>query len=70
MHSANSTRWCPLTPRPSTKAKAPKYPAVVIQNGNWSRTAPEIVIFDDDFVAENVCSGIEVGATHRQTSTN
>ena len=38
----------------------------VFQNGNWSRTAPEIVIFDDDFVAENVCSGIEVGATHRQ----
>lgn len=38
----------------------------VFQNGAWSRTAPEIVIFDDAFVAENVCSGMEVGATHRQ----
>jgi wobble nucleotide-excising tRNase len=41
-------------------------PAAVFQNGIWSRTAPEIVVFDDTFVAENVCSGIEVGATHRQ----
>lgn len=41
-------------------------PAAVFQNGTWSRTAPEIVVFDDTFVAENVCSGIEVGATHRQ----
>jgi wobble nucleotide-excising tRNase len=38
----------------------------VFQNGAWSRTAPEISVFDDNFVAENVCSGIEVGATHRQ----
>lgn len=41
-------------------------PAAVFQNGAWSRTAPEIVVYDDTFVAENVCSGIEVGATHRQ----
>jgi len=41
-------------------------PVAVFQNGTWSRTAPEIVVFDDTFVAENVCSGIEVGATHRQ----
>jgi wobble nucleotide-excising tRNase len=46
----------------NTGAGAP----AVFQNGIWSRTAPEIVIFDDDFVAENVCSGMEVGATHRQ----
>ena len=38
----------------------------IFQNGEWSRTAPEVVVFDDTFVAENVCSGIEVGATHRQ----
>lgn len=38
----------------------------VFQNGAWTRTAPEIVIFDDAFVAENVCSGMEVGTTHRQ----
>ncbi len=35
-------------------------------NGAWSRTAPEITIFDDTFVAENVCSGIDVGTAHRQ----
>ncbi|QHP70448.1 hypothetical protein EI171_26055 [Bradyrhizobium sp. LCT2] len=38
----------------------------IFQNGAWTRTAPEIVIFDDVFVAENVCSGMEVGTTHRQ----
>lgn len=38
----------------------------VFQNGAWSRTAPEVTVFDDAFVAENVCSGMEVGATHRQ----
>ena len=41
-------------------------PAAIFQNGAWSRTAPEIAVFDDAFVAENVCSGIEVGSTHRQ----
>jgi wobble nucleotide-excising tRNase len=41
-------------------------PPAVFQNGTWSRTAPEIVVFDDTFVAENVCSGIEVGAAQRQ----
>jgi wobble nucleotide-excising tRNase len=38
----------------------------VFQNGAWSRTAPEIVIFDDAFVVENVYSGMEIGPTHRQ----
>jgi wobble nucleotide-excising tRNase len=38
----------------------------VFQNGAWTRTVPEIVIFDDAFVAENVYSGMEVGTTHRQ----
>jgi wobble nucleotide-excising tRNase len=41
-------------------------PSAIFQNGAWSRTAPHIVIFDDNFVAENVCSGIEVAASHRQ----
>jgi wobble nucleotide-excising tRNase len=38
----------------------------VFQDGTWSRTVPELVIFDDRFVAENVHSGIEVGAAQRQ----
>ncbi|MDF1836140.1 MAG: AAA family ATPase, partial [Alteraurantiacibacter sp. bin_em_oilr2.035] len=38
----------------------------VFQNGSWSNSSQEIVIFDDNFVAENVCSGIEVNTGHRQ----
>lgn len=41
-------------------------PPAVFQDGSWNRTAPEIVVFDDTFVSENVCSGIEVGTKHRQ----
>lgn len=35
----------------------------VFENGAWLNTVPDIVVFDDLFVAENVCSGIEVVAT-------
>ena len=38
----------------------------IFENGAWTRTAPEVVVFDDAFVADNVCSGIEIGTTHRQ----
>lgn len=38
----------------------------IFQNGAWSRTSPDIVVFDDNFVADNVCSGIEVAPSHRQ----
>jgi wobble nucleotide-excising tRNase len=41
-------------------------PPAIFHGGNWTRIIPEIVVFDDAFVAENVCSGIEVGTTHRQ----
>lgn len=39
---------------------------VVFQNGAWSATLPMVAVFDDVFVAENVCSGIQVEAAHRQ----
>jgi wobble nucleotide-excising tRNase len=38
----------------------------VFQNSAWDKTVPEISIFDDAFVTQNVCSGIEVEASHRQ----
>jgi wobble nucleotide-excising tRNase len=38
----------------------------IFQNGAWTRTSTDIAIFDDTFVAENVCSGVEVAAAHRQ----
>lgn len=36
------------------------------QNGAWQSHLPEIAVFDDNFVAQNVCSGIEVDSGHRQ----
>lgn len=39
---------------------------VVFQDGAWSHTIPDIAIFDDAFVAANVCSGIDLQPSHRQ----
>ena len=36
------------------------------ENGQWTQTLPVIAVFDDVFVAENVCSGIEIASGHRQ----
>jgi len=41
-------------------------PAAMFQNGAWNRTLPGIAIFDDRFVDENVCSGLDVASDHRQ----
>ncbi|WP_027666107.1 hypothetical protein [Rhizobium leguminosarum] len=38
----------------------------MFQNGAWSATLPQIAVFDDAFVAQNVCSGIEIETAHRQ----
>jgi wobble nucleotide-excising tRNase len=38
----------------------------VFQNGAWTATLPAIAIFDDAFVAQNVCSGIDIEVGHRQ----
>lgn len=38
----------------------------VFQNGSWSRTLPDLVVFDDHFVATNVCAGLAIEAEHRQ----
>ncbi len=38
----------------------------VFQNGVWTQIAPELAIFDDSFVADNVFSGVEVNPSHRQ----
>ena len=39
---------------------------VIFQNGAWNRTLPEIRVFDDIFVDENVYSGLDVESRHRQ----
>lgn len=41
-------------------------PAAMFQNGAWNRTLPLIAVFDDVFVDQNVCSGLEVDPAHRQ----
>lgn len=41
-------------------------PAAAFQNGTWNRTLPDLVIFDDVFVDQNVYSGLIVGSDHRQ----
>ena len=39
---------------------------VVFEQGDWSSLLPRVAIFDDAFVAANVCSGIEIESMHRQ----
>ena len=39
---------------------------LVFQDGAWNRLFPQIVIFDDRFVDENICSGLSVEPGHRQ----
>ena len=38
----------------------------MFQNGAWNRHLPNLAVFDDAFVDENVCSGLSVEAEHRQ----
>ncbi len=38
----------------------------IFTNGAWNRQVPEIVVFDDQFVADNVYSGLAVGSGHRE----
>lgn len=40
--------------------------ATMFQHGAWTAPIPEIAVFDDTFVAANVCSGIEIEPAHRQ----
>jgi wobble nucleotide-excising tRNase len=37
------------------------------QKGNWTRTCPDMAVFDDMFIDKNVYSGLEVGPGHRQS---
>lgn len=38
----------------------------IFHDGTWSAQLPQIAVYDDAFVAQNVCSGIEIEAEHRQ----
>jgi len=41
-------------------------PAAIFENGAWNRRLPQVTIFDDTFVDENVYSGLGVEPDHRQ----
>ncbi len=41
-------------------------PTAHFKNGSWSRTCPDVAVFDDTFIDRNVYSGLEVDADHRQ----
>jgi wobble nucleotide-excising tRNase len=41
-------------------------PHAIFENGAWTRTLPQMVVFDDVFVDENVYSGLAVDSSHRQ----
>jgi wobble nucleotide-excising tRNase len=41
-------------------------PTVIFQNNAWNRTLPNLVIFDDVFINQNVSSGLVVDSDHRQ----
>lgn len=39
---------------------------VAFQNNSWNRQVTEMVVFDERFVEDNVCSGMEIEPTHRR----
>ena len=39
---------------------------VIFQNGAWNHTFGNLKVFDDNFVDENVYSGLDVASSHRQ----
>ena len=55
------------SPHPPHLILAPRVgPLLVFQNGAWSTALPGIAVFDDHFVVQNVCAGVEIGPSHRQ----
>lgn len=38
----------------------------MFQNGVWQQRFGQVFVFDDNFVAENICSGLKVETDHRQ----
>lgn len=66
---------CPITERRRLSSQHPPHvvlncdgdpPDAVFQSGQWNHTHPDLLIFDDVFVDENVHSGLAIGAEQRQ----
>src|SRR5665647_1997629 len=43
-----------------------RQPPAVFKDGVWNRGLPDVIVFDDDFVEANVCSGLEIASQHRK----
>lgn len=64
----------PITERSRLGATHPPHVIIVLDDGTqyqfqagaWSGSEPNVLVFNDHYVAENVCSGIEVTFGHRQ----
>lgn len=41
-------------------------PPAIFENNGWNRTLPDLLVFDDVFIDDNVHSGLGVHAQHRQ----
>ncbi len=41
-------------------------PNAIFQNGAWNRTLSNLVVFDDQFIDQNIYSGLSVASEHRQ----
>ncbi len=39
---------------------------LIYQDGQWKPHLPNIAVFDDNFVVQNVCAGMEVSSDHRK----
>lgn len=50
---------------PHVVLRGPDGQNAVFQNGAWVNRFAKALVFDEHFVAENVCSGMEVDAEHR-----
>jgi len=64
----------PITERRRLAAQHPPHvildccggpPPAIFDNNAWNRTLADLVVFDDVFIDQNVCSGLTVQAHHR-----
>ncbi len=74
LRSLGSNNPLPILERHRLGAKGPPHVVIVddtdkesvFENGIWSNYFSSITVFDDHFVTENICSGMEVEITHRK----
>ncbi len=73
LRSLSSGDPAPLHTRKRVSANSGPHAVVTVDGDDrsfdgtrWSEAGPKVLVFDDDFTAANVCSGLNVDASHRQ----